>query len=219
MFGGWRVASGEPERPGRTYQSARRTRAAADTRAAILDAALRLFCERGYGKVTVQDIAREASTAVPTVYASTGGKVAILGTLIEEAMGDPIAAETLSAVDECADASEAIRVLVHGVRVDNERYHHIIQVMKDAATLDDTAAGVLARSDEMYRQYLEQAVDHVRKAGTLRPGLTPERAADIAWYYLGHQSWSLLAVSRQWPWDDAEQWVAEQLTAALLSPQ
>jgi AcrR family transcriptional regulator len=213
------VTSGEPERPGRTYQSARRTQAAADTRAAILDAALRLFCEHGYGKVTVQDIAREASTAVPTVYASTGGKVAILGTLIEEAMGDPIAAETLSAVDECADASEAIRVLVHGVRVDNERYHHIIQVMKDAATLDDTAAGVLARSDEMYRQYLEQAVDHVRKAGTLRPGLTPERAADIAWYYLGHQSWSLLAVSRRWPWDDAEQWVAEQLTAALLSPQ
>jgi AcrR family transcriptional regulator len=213
------VTSGEPERPGRTYQSARRTQAAADTRAAILDAALRLFCEHGYGKVTVQDIAREASTAVPTVYASTGGKVAILGTLIEEAMGDPIAAETLSAVDECADASEAIRVLVHGVRVDNERYHHIIQVMKDAATLDDTAAGVLARSDEMYRQYLEQAVDHVRKAGTLRPGLTPERAADIAWYYLGHQSWSLLAVSRRWPWDDAEQWVAEQLTVALLSPQ
>jgi AcrR family transcriptional regulator len=180
---------------------------------------MRLFCEHGYGKVTVQDIAREASTAVPTVYASTGGKAAILGTLIEDAMGDPIVAETIGAVDECADAREAIRVLVHGVRVDNERYHHIVQVMKDAATLDDTAAGVLARSDEMYRQYLGQSVDHVRQAGPLRPGLTPERAADIAWYYLGHQSWSLLAVSRRWPWDDAEQWVAGQLTAALLGPQ
>ena len=203
----------------RTYQSARRAQGAAGTRAAILDAAMRLFCEHGYGKVTVQDIAREASAAVPTVYASTGGKAAILGTLIEDAMGDPIVAETISAVDECADAREAIRVLVHGVRVDNERYHHIIGVMKDAATLDDTAAGVLARSDEMYRQYLGQAVDHVRKAGPLSPWLTPGRAADIAWYYLGHQSWSLLAVSRQWPWDDAEQWVAGQLTAALLGPQ
>jgi AcrR family transcriptional regulator len=213
------VTSGDPGRPGRTYQSARRAQGAADTRAAILDAALRLFCEHGYGKVTVQDIAREASTAVPTVYASTGGKAAILGTLIEDAMGDPIAAETLSAVDACADAREAIRVLVHGVRVDNERYHHVVQVMKDAATLDDTAADVLAQSDEVYRQYLGQAVDHVRKAGTLRTGLTPARAADIAWYYLGHQSWSLLAVSRQWPWDDAEQWVAWQLTAALLGPQ
>jgi AcrR family transcriptional regulator len=213
------VTSGESGRPGRTYQSARRAQGAADTRAAILDAAMRLFCEHGYGKVTVQDIAREASTAVPTVYASTGGKAAILGTLIEDAMGDPIVAETISAVDECADAREAIRVLVHGVRVDNERYYHIVQVMKDAATLDDTAAGVLARSDEVYRRYLGQSVDHVRQVGTLRPGLTPERAADIAWYYLGHQSWSLLAVSRQWPWDDAEQWVAGQLTAALLGPQ
>lgn len=177
---------------------------------------MRLFCEHGYGKVTVQDIAREASTAVPTVYASTGGKAAILGTLIEDAMGDPIAAETQSAVDECADVREAIRVLVHGVRVDNERYHRIVQVMKDAVTLDDTAADVLARSDELYRQYLGQSVDHVRKVGTLRPGLTPERAADIAWYYLGHQSWHLLALSLQWAWDDAEQWIAEQLTAALL---
>jgi AcrR family transcriptional regulator len=213
------VTSGELGTPGRAYQSARRAQAAADTRAAILDAAMRLFCEHGYGKVTVQDIARAASIAVPTVYASTGGKAAILGTLIEDAMGDPVVAETISAVDECADAREAIRVLVHGVRVDNERYHRIVAVMKDAATLDDTAAGVLARSDELYRRYLWQSVDHIRKAGTLRPGLTPERAADIAWYYLGHQSWSLLALSRQWPWDDAELWVAGQLTAALLGPQ
>jgi AcrR family transcriptional regulator len=180
---------------------------------------MRLFRDHGYGKVTVQDIAREASTAVPTVYASTGGKAAILGALIEDAMEDPIVAETLNAVDKCADARGAIRVLVHGVRVDNERYHHIIQIMKAAATLDDTAADVLARSDETYRQYLRQAVDHVRKTGTLRPGLTPGRAADIAWYYLGHQSWSLLAMSRRWPWDDAEQWVAGQLTAALLGTQ
>jgi AcrR family transcriptional regulator len=179
---------------------------------------MRLFCEHGYGKVTVQDIARGAATAVPTVYASTGGKAAILGILIEDAMGDPVVAETISAVNECADAREAIRVLVHGVRVDNERYHRIVQVMKDAATLDDTAAGVLARSDDLYRQYLGQSVDHVRRAGALRPGLTIERAADIAWYYLGHQSWSLLALSRQWPWDDAEHWVAGQLTAALLDP-
>ena len=180
---------------------------------------MRLFCEHGYGRVTVQHIAREASTAVPTVYASTGGKAAILGTLIEDAMGDPIVADTLTAVGECADAREAIRVLVHGVRVDNERYHRIVQVMKDAATLDDTAASVLSRSDELYRQDLGQCVDHVRKVGTLRPGLTAERAGDIAWYYLGHQSWSLLTGSRQWPWDDAERWVAGQLTDALLSPR
>jgi hypothetical protein len=43
--------------------------------------------------VTVQDIAHEASTAVPTVYASTGGKAAILATLTEEAVRDPVPLE------------------------------------------------------------------------------------------------------------------------------
>jgi len=45
------------DRPGRPYQSVRRTQAAADTRATILSTAMRLFLEQGYGKVTVNDIA------------------------------------------------------------------------------------------------------------------------------------------------------------------
>ena len=212
-------AAGDPGRPGRTYQSARRTQAAADTRMAILDAARRLFLGHGYGKVTVQDIAREASTAVPTVYASTGGKAAILGILIEEAMGDPIVGETLAKVDQCGDARDAIAELVHGVRVDNERYHDIIAIMRDAATLDETAAGVLERSDAYYRQCLEKAIDHIRETGALGAGLTRERAADIAWFYLGHDAWNLLAVVGRWSWDDAEQWLTGQLTAALLGPR
>ena len=213
------MAAGVPGRPGRTYQSARRAQAAADTRMAILDAARRLFLKHGYGKVTVQDIAREASTAVPTVYASTGGKTAILGIIIDEAMVDPIVNETLAKVNQCDDAREAIAELVHGVRVDNERYHDIVAIMKDAATLDETAAGVLGRSDAYYRQCLEKAVDHIREMGALGAGVTRERAGDIAWFYLGHDAWDLLTVAGRWPWDEAEQWLTGQLTAALLGPR
>jgi AcrR family transcriptional regulator len=213
------MAAGVPGRPGRTYQSARRTQAAADTRTAILDAARRLFLKHGYGKVTIQDIAREASTAIPTVYASTGGKTAILGIIIDEAMVDPIVDETLAKVNQCDDAREAIAELVHGVRGDNERYHDIVAIMKDAATLDETAAGVLERSDAYYRQCLEKAVDHIRETGALGAGVTRARAGDIAWFYLGHDAWDLLAVAGRWPWDEAEQWLTGQLTAALLGPR
>lgn len=66
----------------RPYRNDRRAEAAAGTRAAILEAALRLFVAHGYAKVTIGDIARKAGTAVPTVYASTGGKSAILTVLI-----------------------------------------------------------------------------------------------------------------------------------------
>lgn len=209
----------DPGKPGRAYRSARRAKGAADTRAAILDAAMRLFSEHGYGKVTVQDIAREASTAVPTVYASTGGKTAILGILIDEATRDPIVDETLAAVNRCDDPRDAIRALVHGVRVDNEQHGDIVRIMKDAAALDQTAADILKRSDDLYRRALAHAIDRVLETGTLRPGLTRRRADDIAWFYLGHEPWLVLAVARQWTWDETEQWLAGQLTVALLGTQ
>lgn len=60
------------KRSARSYQSTVRTRGAVNTRTNILDTAMRLFLERGYAKVTVGDIAAEASLALPTVYASTG---------------------------------------------------------------------------------------------------------------------------------------------------
>jgi AcrR family transcriptional regulator len=213
------VTSDNPGRPGRAYQSARRAQAAADTHAAILAAALRLFREHGYGKVTVQAIACEASTAVPTVYASTGGKGAILGILIDDAMRDSIVAETLAMVDACTDPRDAIRTLVHGVRIDNERYHDIIGIMKDAAAVEQAAADVLARSDDMYRHKLAQAVDRIQETGTLRPGLTRLRAVDITWFYLGHESWHVLTSARKWTWDEAEQWFGRQLTVALLGAE
>jgi hypothetical protein len=45
--------------------------------------------------------------------------------------------------------------------------------------------------------------------------MTVERATDILWFYFGHRSWHLLA-ERRWSWDDAEQWLVEQASAALL---
>jgi len=83
---------------------------------------MRLFLERGYGKVTIADIAAEAELASPTVYASTGGKAAILATLIEESMSDPIVDETLSAVRNSDSGDEVVRIAAHGVRLDNEAY-------------------------------------------------------------------------------------------------
>jgi AcrR family transcriptional regulator len=108
---------------------------------------MRLFLEHGYGKVTVADIAREASLAVPTVYTSVGGKSAVLATLIDEAMRDPVVDETLSAIRECGSPLHVIAVTAHGVRVDNERYHDIVQVMTTAAAIDDAATEILIRSD------------------------------------------------------------------------
>lgn len=201
----------------RPYRAGRRARAAAETRAAILDAALRLFVQHGYGKVTVSDIAQEAETAVPTVYASTGGKSSILSHLISEGMSDSVADETLAAAGATRDPREAVAVTTHGVRVDNERHFGLLRVLVTAAALEATAAETLTCADRVYREALAEVAARLEDLEVLKEGLTRDRAADILWFYLGHQSWRVYVADCGWSWDETEEWLAEQVSAAVLS--
>ena len=212
-----RAGSAEPAGRGtRPYHSALRAQAAADTRATILAAAMRLFLEQGYGKVTVGDIAREATLAVPTVYASTGGKSAILATVIDAAIRDAIVEETLSAVYESRAPHDVIDLTAHGTRVDNERYHDIVQVMKAAAAIDESATEILTRSDREYRRALSRIARRLHEMNALKSGVTKQRATDILWFYFGREAWHLLVFDRHWSWDDAERWLSKQAATALI---
>ena len=62
----------------RTYRSPRRAMQAQQTRVAVLGACRALFGERGWAATGVRDIAGEAGVSVETVYATLGGKVALL---------------------------------------------------------------------------------------------------------------------------------------------
>lgn len=55
-------------------QSSPRRRDRAETRARMLDAARRLFVERGYAATTIPEIAAAAGVAVPTIYWAFGSK-------------------------------------------------------------------------------------------------------------------------------------------------
>ncbi|MCU1650066.1 MAG: hypothetical protein JWQ60_1215 [Pseudonocardia sp.] len=208
--------SAETPRTRRPYRPLRRAQTASQTRAAILAAAMRLFLRRGYGNVTVADIATDARTAIPTVYASTGGKAAILATLIAEAQGDPVVEATLAAARERTDPHEVIRAAALGVRTDNERYHDIIRVMVTAASVDESVAATLAASDRVYRAALGEIAARLGQVHPLTVDLA--RATDILWFYLGHPAWHTCVAEHGWSWDEAEQWLAAQVTAALVAP-
>ena len=70
----------------RPYNVARRRAAAQRTRRAILDAATRLFIERGYAATTVADIAVAAGVALDTIYAVVGRKPTLFRLLVETAI-------------------------------------------------------------------------------------------------------------------------------------
>src|SRR5215472_18094893 len=70
----------------RRSDAPRHRRAAARTRAAILDAARELFTERGYTATPMTAIADRAGVALDTVYASAGRKPELARLLIETAI-------------------------------------------------------------------------------------------------------------------------------------
>ena len=149
---------------------------------------------------------------------STGGKSAILATLIEAAMWDPIVEETFAAIRASTTPQEAIRVTAHGVRVDNQRHRDVIQLMVAAATIDETATAIMVRSDRIYWSSLARTTDRLRELHALRPGLTRRRATDIRWFLFGHRAWYLFVAEQGWLWDDAERWLAGRAETALLGP-
>src|SRR4051812_41731360 len=68
----------------------RREQQARQTQGEILQAARRLFAERGYTRTTVRDVAESAGVSAQTVYDSIGSKpalVARLNDLIDEEAG------------------------------------------------------------------------------------------------------------------------------------
>ncbi|MEU4658956.1 TetR/AcrR family transcriptional regulator [Streptomyces sp. NPDC023723] len=201
----------------RPYHAPRRAESAAETRAAILAAATRLFLAQGYPSVTVAQIARAAGTAVPTVYASTGGKGAILTLLIQDGVRGSASEAALAAVRGTGVPRAVLAAAARGTRRDNERHHGLVRVMVSAAHADPHAAAALARADEAYRTALAAVTRRLRELDALRPGLAAERATDILWFHLGHASWHQLVVERGWSWDSAEDWLTEQLAAALLT--
>ena len=124
----------------RPYNSERRTRQAAETRAQILTAAQQLFGKRGYAATTVEDIAERAGVAAPTVYAA-GGKRELLEQVIEDVvtagLGTPVGAGVDS--PRLADLDDVDSVIAHhlaNIRALKHRGASAHSVLWRAATTD-----------------------------------------------------------------------------------
>jgi AcrR family transcriptional regulator len=199
-----------------SYHSPRRAQAAKATREAIVESALALFLERGYENVTVTEIAQAASVAVPTVYASTGGKATILSTLIKPAIGDPAAHETLTAVADADEPETVIGLAAAGTRRAHERHWRVIYGLLRHTPAEAAAREVAEEGVRAYLAALDVIAGRLVELGGLRNGIDRKTAVDVLWFYLGQGAWFTLVGDRGWSFDRAETWLADSARHALL---
>ena len=88
-----------------------RERAKADRRLALLAAAARLFAERGYDRVTLEEIGGAAGISGPAVYRHFPGKQAVLAAILLDASTGLLSGGE-RVIGSTPDAAEALRELV-----------------------------------------------------------------------------------------------------------
>ncbi|WP_163508176.1 TetR/AcrR family transcriptional regulator [Fodinicola acaciae] len=91
-------------------QEDRRTRRRRQTAAAILDAAERLFAERGYAKTTMSEVADHCDIAVGSLYTHFPSKDALHAAVIDRAIADDQAG-----VEQSGDPSAEQRAVVRQI--------------------------------------------------------------------------------------------------------
>jgi AcrR family transcriptional regulator len=200
----------------------RRALAAEATRQAIVEAASRLFLERGYTGTALAAIAREAGVAIQTVYNSIGSKRDVLARVLdyaasgEHAPTPPGAFALAQGADE-PDARKSLDQLVEFWREARARTAPFYEILRQAAALDPEAAEFeRARAVERYSSYRAGA-QLLADRGALREDLTIDDAAAI-YFATGHpEVYRSLVVEGDWSPEQWARWIRSTLEAALLS--
>jgi len=113
-------------------------------RGEILDAALAVFAEKGYGAGTMRDIAARVGVTEPALYRYFSGKQELFGTLIETA-GGRIRSEALELIDTIRPEAMRASLLValDDRRAALRRYAPLMRTMLVAASHDEESLRVL----------------------------------------------------------------------------
>ena len=206
----------------RTYNSPRRREQAAATRRQILEAAQRLFEQRGYAATTMAAVADEAGVALKTVYLAFETKSGLLralwNALLRGGEGDvPVAQrEWYREVLDEPDPERQLRLNARNARAVKTRVGALLGVIRSAAPTDPEIAGLWDRIQSEFYDNQRAIVTRLHARKALRPGLGVGRATDILWTLNHPDVWLLLVGERGWTPAQFETWFRDTARAQLL---
>jgi AcrR family transcriptional regulator len=209
-------------KPPRRYDVSSRQEQARQNRRAVLDAARRLFLERGYAGTTMAAIAAEAGLSVETVYKGFENKPGLVKAVFDVSIvGDDepvplMEREKIRRMRAEADPHRRLRMYGEHLAEVAPRSVPVQLLIRSAAASDPGAADVWAQLQAERLTGMTAFASHLATQGSLRPELTMEDARDVLWLYTSAEVYELLAIQRGWPAERFGQWVADMLIAALL---
>lgn len=194
----------------------RRARQAEATRLEILQAARRLFAERGYASASISEIAAAAGVALQTIYARVGSKRALLLALVDLIDEEAHVPELRQQLTTEFDPARRIELMIHVTRRFQEQCGDVIGALVSASPTEPDAAAALAAGRERHRGGAEFVVAPLFERGALRPDLSVDEAADILTALSCDRSYAVLR-DLGWSFDRSEAWIAATVKRLLLA--
>ncbi|MFF1519539.1 TetR family transcriptional regulator [Streptomyces sp. NPDC058305] len=198
----------------RPYVSPLREQGASRTRELILREATRLFAVRGYGRVTVADIAAAAGVASKTVFASVGSKGDILNHIVDQGVAASGYENAMDGLLALRTRESVLQALAHGTRIGNESQFSVHEAIRKALPVHEDGEALWERATATYRAALREAALHLHTLDP-PPPFSVERTGDLLWQWFGPTSWRVLVAESGWSWDDAEETLYRTAVSAL----
>jgi AcrR family transcriptional regulator len=193
------------------------------TQQAIVEAAARLFQDRGYQATSMAAIAVEAGVAVQTIYNAIGTKKDVLSRVLDYAAAGeqaprPVPAFMQERGERAGNAHEFIAQIVEYWRGALVRTAPVFRVIRQGAALDPEVAALDVRRAEQRLRNYGLAAHVLAERGMLRRGLGEDEAAAVI-FSIGHPDlYRFLVTDHGWSPEHWAAWVTDALEAALLDP-
>lgn len=180
----------------------------------ILNAARRLFRERGYAATTLELVAAEAGVALPTVYARFKSKKGLLEGLRVVMRREAEVSSLYTAAVQEPDPQRKLQLYARQVRQQMERSYDVIAIHREASRADPAAAAA-------HRKVLDSRAHAIHRfartlKGALAPGVSVKRATDLCWALSNEELYRELVVERRWSPAAFEDWLSRTLHQQLL---
>lgn len=206
----------------RHYHSKRRHAQALLTRAAVIDAAERLFLRDGYAPTTIASIAGAAGASPETVYSIFRGKPGLVRAICKRGLAGVgrVPAEQRSDRMRMRE-TDPRKIIANWGRFVMEvapRVSPILLLVRAAAASDKGMATLLLDMDRDRRKRMTINARHLFDAGHLGAGITLGEAIDVLWTFSSAELYELLVLRQGWAIKRYGRFVAKAMTAALLPP-
>lgn len=207
----------------RSYRMGARADAADRTRRRVVEAALQLMGELGYGAVTVDAIAAAAGVGRRTVFTSVGGKLDALKLALDwAATGDDVsvpllAREAVTAISAAPDAATAVAGWSALTTAISARMAVASRILTSAAGVDADARRLRESARDQRLAGQRAFARHLADRRALRDDVDVDHAADVLWLLSDPAVYDSLVHERGWSTDRFKTWLTTAAQRQLLA--